>query len=138
MWDNQGHAPCKTCCTTNPHGSLLLWVPTSLKGEVGGVCLPQKTKVQPLVQERASITCSIVGNTARCKYCLSSHGNEATAEKNQRLVKSLVQWFANKKKNSNNSTANAIMNHCPIKEYIAKKCAEARGKKAKNLVGTMQ
>ena len=36
VWGKQGHAPCRTSHSKNPHGSHLLWEPTSPKVGVGG------------------------------------------------------------------------------------------------------
>ena len=40
VWGKHGHAPCKTSSSKNPHGSQLLWLPTSVKVWVGSTCLP--------------------------------------------------------------------------------------------------
>ena len=43
------HAPCETSNSINPHGSLLLWVPTNLKDGVGGTSLPHKGRSNSLL-----------------------------------------------------------------------------------------
>ena len=39
VWVNHGHTPCRSCTSKNPHGSQLLWAPTSQKIGVGGTCI---------------------------------------------------------------------------------------------------
>ena len=58
---NQGHAPCMTSSSKNPHGSQLLWMPNSPKCWGGRHLSAMKGKVRPRILECASIACSMTG-----------------------------------------------------------------------------
>ena len=64
----QGHAPCKTSSSKNPHGSQLLWEPTRPKV---GVAAPayHKKEGADCILEHARIACSIMGGPVGALVC---------------------------------------------------------------------
>ena len=56
----QGHAPCKISSFKNPHGSQLLWAPTSQR--LGWVAPAYHKKKSPTVLERAGTAFSMTGS----------------------------------------------------------------------------
>ena len=42
VWGKQGHAPCETSSSKNPHGCQYLWAPTNQKVLVGGTYLKEE------------------------------------------------------------------------------------------------